>query len=93
MSQWTVTKDPQAVKPYTIDWTLDLASGDTVQTATWTADPGITTTNPTISPDGHKTTVFVSSGAASQSYKLVCKIVTAQGMTDLATIVIVIEVQ
>jgi hypothetical protein len=77
----TFKKDPDAVLDYTFDWSAYLAPiSDTIASATFVADTGLTTTNPS-----HTTTtatVFVSGGTAGQSLNLTCRIVTSSGRTD-----------
>lgn len=82
-------KDPAAVELYTVDWTNVLASGDSISTVTWTPQAGITTSSPT---NTTKTaSVLVSGGTAGTTYTLVCKIVSANGVTDQRTISIPVE--
>jgi hypothetical protein len=76
-------KDPESVLPYAIDWTGALA-GDTIASATWTVQSGIT--NSGESHTATTTTILVSGGTAGQFYSLTCHIVTAAGNQDDRTI-------
>ena len=74
-------KDPDAVLDYTFDWSEYLTPlADTIATATFIADTGLTTSNPS-----HTTTAatcFVSGGTVGSSLNLTCRIVTTGGRTD-----------
>ncbi len=82
-------KDPNAIKPYYVDWTAWLA-GDTIATSTWTASPtGITTSNPTTSPT--ITQIVLAGGTVGTLYSITNRITTTAGYTDDRTLYIKIE--
>ena len=62
---------------YKVDWSGWLAGGDTIVTSTFTADLGITLTNPSFAQTS--ATVWISGGVNGTSYNVVNSIVTAQG--------------
>ena len=77
-------KDPSAVLEYVFDWTEWLATGETIDNYTITADTGITVDSST--EDAGKVTVWLSGGTAGINYKVACLITTAAGRTDERTI-------
>jgi hypothetical protein len=80
-------KDPDAVRPYSIDWSdLMTQMSDTISSSSWSADTGLTVdsdTNTTLS-----TTVVVSAGEDGGMYNLVNRIVTTNGYTYDRTIAV-----
>ena len=67
----TVTKDPARVDIYTLDWSKDLGSSETISTSTWVSEgatlsaPGdtdTTTTTTVTGSGGAKNTVVTSAG-------------------------------
>lgn len=76
-------KDPADVKDYAVDWSQALlvegVAGDTISTATWTVPVGLT--KGAESSTTTRTTVWLSGGTASTSYRVACRVVTAQGRT------------
>lgn len=79
-----VTKNPNSVLDYVVDWTLFLATSETIATSSWTADTGITLDSD--SETTTTTTVFVSGGTLNTVYNLVNTITTNQGRTDTRTV-------
>lgn len=93
----TFDKDPDAVKPYVVDWanggpnnagTLDIGylQGDTILTSTWIVPSGITKDS-----DSNTTTaatIWLSGGTDGEPYELTSAIVTVAGITDHRTILI-----
>jgi len=77
-------KDPSAVLDYVFDWTEWLATGETIDNYTITADTGITVDSST--EDTGKVTVWLSGGTAGINYKVACLITTTAGRTDERTI-------
>ena len=76
----TFTKDPDAVLDYSIDWSKWLA-GDQIQTSEWiVSDPAIQAANE--SNTATRATVWLSGGAAGQSYTITNRITTSGGRTD-----------
>jgi hypothetical protein len=80
-------KDPNANRPYSVDWSRYLATGDTISAATWTVPAGLTK-----GIEGHTTTtawVQLSGGTAGQEYLLVCQVTTTPGgWVDERTVVV-----
>lgn len=82
-------KDPDAILDYTFDWApYLLPTTDTIATATWLPDAGLTVVSQ--SHTASTATAFVSGGTAGQSLNLTCRITTAGGRTDDRTITLVI---
>ena len=78
-------KDPSAVLDYVFDWKEEwLATGETIDNYTITADTGITVDSST--EDAGKVTVWLSGGTAGINYKVACLITTTAGRTDERTI-------
>lgn len=75
---------PNAKLDYGFDWSLWLASGETVSTSTWEVDSGLTPSSPSIA--GAVTATFVEGGVAGSSYKITNTIVTDIGRKDSRTI-------
>lgn len=79
------SKDPDAVLDYTINWATWLGA-DTISTSTWTVPAGITKASDTNTIT--TSTIWLSSGAAGETYNVTNKIVTAADRTEERTIVI-----
>lgn len=78
--------DPNAVLDYSVDWATWLRSGDTVSSATWIIPSGLTE-----APQGHAisgalATVWLQGGTVGETYKVTCRVVTAQGRQEDHTI-------
>lgn len=86
-------KDPEAVLPFTVDWSAWLtAENDTASAITWTVPTGLTqeaTPAPTIVSG--KATVWISGGTPGETYPVVCRIATTGGRVDERTIRIRVE--
>ena len=82
-------KDPSAVLDYVFDWTEWLATGETIDNYTITADTGITVDSST--EDTGKVTVWLSGGTADMTYRVECKITTNMGRTDERSIWITVR--
>lgn len=80
MDAFRIGKDPDAVLPYSIDWSDWLVSGDTIATSTWAAETGITVDSD--SETTQVTTVVLSGGTVGETYRVRNRIVTANGYTD-----------
>lgn len=84
------TKDPDAVLDYEWDWAAWLTPvSDTITTATFLPDPGIT-----VEATSHSATAaiaWISGGTKGNSYNVVCRIVTTEGRTDDRTYTFKIE--
>lgn len=78
--------DPQATLDYTFDWsTLGwLADGETIATATVTAQTGLTIDSQTTGSEA--VTVWISTDGTLGDRTLACRITTSAGRTDERTI-------
>ena len=85
----TFIKDPNAVLDYSIEWSKWLA-GDQIQTSTWSvSDPVIQVVDS--SNTATRTTVWLSGGAAGQSYTVTNRITTSGGRTDDRSFVLQVQ--
>lgn len=84
----TFAKDPHAVLDYSVDWTRWLA-GDEIATSEWIVAAGITKASETNSPT--KAMVWLSGGAAGQSYSVTNRIMTTGGRTEDRSFTIRVE--
>lgn len=82
---------PGDVLDYAFDWSVYLGTtGDTIQSSTWTADTGITITNP--SNTATLAGIRVSGGTLGTQYAIVNRIhMTPSGQIDERTLMISIE--
>jgi len=85
-----IKKDPQAKKPYFIDWSEWLGT-DTIATATWDVPDGLTDSNPSIVNSGTRAVVWLEGGVAGNTYKVNLHIVTTAGLEDDASLSIYVE--
>ena len=74
-----IRKDPESVLDYTINWSNLLTTGDTIASATYTVDSGLT--KDSSSNTTTTTTVQLSGGTAGTVYEVKCVIVTAASRT------------
>jgi len=77
-------KDPQAVLDFGFNWSLWLATGETITASTWTVETGLTEDSD--AKNDTQTTVWLSGGTAGNIYKAVNKIVTSASRTDERTL-------
>ena len=85
----TYDKDPAAILDYSIDWSAWLPSGDTIDSATWTASTGLTVeASPAPSVAAGIATVWISGGVAGTRYRLTCQVTTDAGRVDERSIAI-----
>lgn len=84
-------KDPDAVLDYVWNWASWLPDGDTIASATVTADSGLTVDSDSATTTA--VTAWLSGGTVGQSYGVTCRIVTADGRTDDRTIKILVRQQ
>lgn len=85
-------KDPNEVKDYVFDWNGStpgpgIPSGDSVSTYTLTAETGITIDSDS-EYEADAIQLFVSGGTAGNDYTITCRVVTAQGRTLEASILV-----
>jgi hypothetical protein len=90
-------KDPNAVLDFKFDFAALtngsgtsnwLATGETISTATVTADTGLTVDSSSITDTSTSVTVWLSGGTANTDYDVLCRIVTSASRTDDRTMVI-----
>jgi hypothetical protein len=88
-----VIKDPDAVLPFTIDWSDWLAAeSDTAATANWIVPAGLVKqANPPASLFAGKATAWFSGGTAGQIYRVTCRLTTVAGRVDDRTIQIAVR--
>lgn len=80
MARFNFIKDPNAELDWQFNWEDWLAVGETISTATFTVDDGLT-----VNSTGHDDTVatiWVSGGTAGNVYRVTCHIVTSATRTD-----------
>ena len=85
-----VTKDPDAVLDYKVDWSTWLAEiSDTIATSSWDVPTGLTED----SDENNETeaVVWLSGGTAGQTYTVTNHIVTAGGREDDRSFQIVVK--
>lgn len=75
-----VSKDPNAVLDWTLDWSSELPEGDTVDESEWLnpSSLGIATSQ----PDVNLERVSASGGTLGQTYRLINRITSTQGRTQ-----------
>lgn len=93
-------KDPDSVLDYKFDFAAStngtgagdwLASGETIQSITITADTGITVDSSSITDTNTSATVWLSGGTAENKYGVSCKAVTSASRTVERTMEIKVE--
>lgn len=72
-------KDPDEVKTFTVSWSNEMNSGDTVSTSTFTVSSGITKDSE--SNTSTSGAVVLSGGTAGSVYTITNQVVTANGET------------
>jgi len=93
----TVTKDPDASRVYTMDWTADIGAAG-ISTSTWIiapADAGLTADNASIVSGLKMTSVRLIGGTLGRSYTVTNRIVTNASPTETedATVTVLIRAQ
>ena len=76
----TFEHDPNATLDYHVDWTIWLASGETISTSSWVVPSGLTSSSP--SATGTRATVWLSGGTAEALYTVTNRIVTTANRTE-----------
>lgn len=79
-------KDPSARLDYAIDWSGWLEGTETITDSTWTSPDGLPTETPSLS--GGRAIVWVTGGAAGQTYRLTNRVTTSSGRIDERTLTI-----
>lgn len=78
-----VTKDPDAVLDYSVDWETWLPSGDTLSASDWAVSGP--DSDLVVDSDANSTTaatVWLSGGTLGVTYTVTNRITTAEGRTD-----------
>jgi hypothetical protein len=84
-------KDPSAILDYKFDYANTtnggtkadyLASGETITTATVTAETGLTVTSYSATNSSTSVTAWLSGGTVNADYLVTCRIVTSANRTD-----------
>jgi len=83
----TITKDPQAILTYTLDWSQWLEQGDALSTVTYTLQVRANDPQPIVNVDagiigGYQTWIKLSGGQVERTYVVSALITTAQGLTE-----------
>lgn len=87
----TYNKDPDATLNYTFDWSRWLESGETIASAAFTVESGLTK-----GAESNTTTtaqVTLSGGTAGETYDVTCRITTNAAQIDDRTIQIAVSEQ
>lgn len=79
-------QDPQAVIQRTFDWSAWLSTGETITSATVTADTGFTVSG--VTHDDTTVTFFGEGGTVGERYKVTCHVVTTAGEENDDTLTI-----
>jgi len=82
-------KDPSDVEDYTIDWSSDMDSSETLTTVTWTVPSGLTKLSEGIS--GALSTVRISGGVGNTEYTLAALATFSSGRVHERSIYIRVE--
>jgi hypothetical protein len=88
-AQTVVPKDPADVLDYVVNWANWLPGGDTIATATFTVETGITKNSE--SNDATTATVWLSGGDAGNQYTITCTVTTTGGRTVSRSFEIAVE--
>lgn len=85
-------KDPLAVLDYALDWSAWLQAGETLSTATVTADAGLTVqASPAPGINGSKVVWWLSGGTAGTTYGIEVEVTTSQNRTDRRSLSVFVE--
>lgn len=81
-----ISKDPEALLIYTLDWSQWLETGDSLSTASWEIVARANDPDPLLKISdgiqGDKTYIELDEGQVGKSYTVFCKITTANGLED-----------
>lgn len=93
----TITKDPDASRVYTVDWTDDIGSAG-ISTSTWVIagpDNALTSDNASIVSGNKMASVRLIGGTLGRTYTLTNRIVTnsSPAETEDATVTVLIRTQ
>ena len=79
----TFTKDPNALLDYTVDWSAWLATGEVIDSVSWTVPTGITSAG--TSNTDTTATIRLGTATRSKTYEIGCTITTSEGQIDKRT--------
>jgi hypothetical protein len=83
--------DPDARLDYPFDWSDWLPEGDSIESATVTAEAGVTVDGTPTIVGGTKVVPYILGGTVGQTYDVTCHIVTADGREDDRSITLVVK--
>jgi hypothetical protein len=88
-----VLKDPDAVLPFTVDWSDWLAAeNDTAASVNWIVPAGLVKqSTPPATLSAGKATAWFSGGTLGQIYPVTCRLTTVGGRVDDRTIQIAVR--
>lgn len=84
-------KDPDAVLDFPVDWSSWLPDGDTIESATVTAETGIVVDSFSVVNSGTAVVAWLSGGTTDERYVVTYHIVTVEGREDDRSITVVIR--
>lgn len=79
-----VTKDPDAVLDYSVDWTEWLPGDDAISDSIWEVPDDLTASRESVADA--RATVFLAGGESGQTYHVTNRITTEAGRVDDRTI-------
>lgn len=79
-------QDPNSTLDWVFDWSQWLGEFETISSASFTTDPGITVT--TSSHTTKTAKVWLTGGTEGQVYRITCRVVTSEGRTDDRTFIL-----
>lgn len=85
----TFSKAAAAKLDYSISWADWLPAGDTIDTAVWTADEGVTLSDDSVT--GSVATVWIEGGTAGSGYLVTCTVTTDDGRIDERSIALTVK--
>lgn len=81
-----ISKDPEALLTYTLDWVDWLPTGDQLSTATWEIVARANDPDPLLKVSdgitGTKTYIELDEGQVGKTYTVYCKVTTVDGLED-----------
>jgi hypothetical protein len=75
-----IDKSNRSELDYPLDWSDVLEDGETIVSAEWMAETGITAALPAIAD--HITTIWLSGGTLAATYAIACLVTTSSGRKD-----------
>lgn len=84
--QYADPKAPGEVLEYTHNWAVELGSGETISTSTWSVETGLT--RDSVSNTGTTATVWLSGGTGGVEYECENTIETSAGRTHVHTVIV-----